>query len=69
MEKLLNKLEIAKLLGVKPATISNWISQNTYDIPYIKVGRLTKFRESDIRKWLEVRVVNRINNEVQTHSE
>ncbi|MBU8934887.1 MAG: helix-turn-helix domain-containing protein [candidate division Zixibacteria bacterium] len=53
MKKLLTLNELAETLGVKPATVYKWTHLGT--IPYIKVGRLVRFREEDIERWLKSR--------------
>jgi len=50
MEKLLTIDELAKVLSVKKSTIYQWVHMGL--IPHIKVGRLLRFREEDIQKWL-----------------
>jgi len=53
MEKLLTSQEIADYLGVKLSTIYSWTHLGF--IPHIKVGRLVRFKESDVRSWLKKR--------------
>jgi len=53
MEKLLTSQEIADYLGVKLSTIYSWTHLGF--IPHIKVGRLVRFKESDVQKWLKKR--------------
>jgi len=48
--KLLNINELAEYLGIKISTVYSWVNQRK--IPYIKVGRLVKFDQVDIDKWL-----------------
>ncbi len=55
MEKLLTIDELAKVLSVKKSTIYQWVHLGL--IPHIKVGRLLRFREEDIQKWLISRQV------------
>ena len=43
--------EAADYLGVKPATIRTWIK--TKDFPAHRVGRLWKFKRSEIDRWVE----------------
>lgn len=50
MEKLLTIDELAEVLSVKKSTIYQWVHMGL--IPHIKVGRLLRFREEDIEKWL-----------------
>ena len=50
-EKLLTIEEVCqKLGGVKVWTIRAWVSQRR--IPFTKVGRLTRFPESEINTWI-----------------
>ena len=48
--KLLNVQEVAELLGVRKSTIYQWTSQEY--IPHIKVGKMVRFKDTDIEKWL-----------------
>lgn len=56
-EHLLNEVEAADFLGVKPNTLSVWRSTRRYSIPFIKVGARVKYRPSDLQAWLESRTV------------
>ena len=57
MERLLNIDEVSKLLGVEVSTIYSWTSKKK--IPFIRLsGKLVRFRESEIQKWLEERSVD-----------
>jgi excisionase family DNA binding protein len=53
MNKLLTPYEIAALLSVRPSTIYQWTHQGF--IPYVKLGRLVRFNESAVMKWVEDR--------------
>jgi excisionase family DNA binding protein len=55
MDKLLTIDELAEVLTVKKSTIYQWVHLGL--IPHIKVGRLLRFREEDIQKWLISRKV------------
>jgi len=55
MEKLLTIDELAKVLSVKKSTIYQWVHLGL--IPHIKVGRLLRFKEENIQKWLISRQV------------
>ena len=55
MDKLLTIDELAVIIKVKKSTIYQWVHLRL--IPYIKVGRLLRFREEDIQKWLISRQV------------
>jgi len=55
MEKLLTIEQLSELLQVKQATIYQWT--HTGFIPHIKIGRLVRFRESDVLEWLKRRSI------------
>lgn len=48
--KLLKPKEVAEMIGVETSTIYQWTSQGF--IPYVKLGRLVRFNEDDVMKWL-----------------
>jgi excisionase family DNA binding protein len=50
---LLNTIEAAEYLGISKNTLYEWIVQRK--IPYVKVGRLVKFRREDLETWLKGR--------------
>ena len=56
-DKLLNRREAAEMLGVKEGTLAIWHTTNRYRLTVIKVGRLAKYRVSDIERFLEERAV------------
>lgn len=56
LERLLNVKEVAQLLNVKENTVYDWVCIQF--IPYIKLGRLVRFNQSEVLKWLD----NRTNN-------
>ena len=48
----------AEVLGVKPSTLAVWRSTGRYRLPYLKVGRLVKYRISDLAEFLARRTAN-----------
>lgn len=52
---LINEKTAAAILGVSPGTLSVWRSTGRYRIPFIKVGRLVRYRPSVLHAWLESR--------------
>ena len=54
-KKLLNSKETAEYLGVTEGTLAVWRTNKRYNIPYIKVGNLIKYRLSDLELWLDSR--------------
>jgi len=61
--RLLTRKEAADFLGVKEVTLAIWKSNKRYDIPVVKVGRLAKYRYSDLLEFVERRTVNRPAND------
>ena len=53
MRKLIGIKELSKQLDIPVGTIYSWTSMKV--IPFYKVGRLVKFEEAEIEKWLEQR--------------
>lgn len=55
MEPLLTINQLAEYLQVKKSTIRDWC--HTQFIPFVKVGRLVRFKEKDVLKWLQQRSI------------
>ena len=54
-DSLLPPPEAAAYIGVSENTLSVWRCVGRYAIPFIKVGRLVRYRRSDLEAWLESR--------------
>lgn len=54
-DQLLNDIQAGAVLGIKPSTLSVWRSTGRYHLPYIKTGRLVRYRVADLREFLERR--------------
>lgn len=54
-KKLLTRKQVADLLGIKVATLEVWASTGRYSLPYVKVGRLARYRECDVEELIERR--------------
>lgn len=50
---LLSRKEAAVYLGVSEQTLAIWKSTGRYALPVVKVGRLAKYRRSDLDGFLE----------------
>ena len=60
MEKrFLNVNEVAEYLGVEASTIYAWV--HTRQIPFYKVGRLVKFKQDQIDRWIENKKVAEVS--------
>jgi excisionase family DNA binding protein len=52
---LLTSVEAAAFLGVKKETLAIWRCTKRYNLPFVRVGRLIKYRKSDLIAFLESR--------------
>ena len=43
------------VLGVKPSTLANWRTTGRYRLPFLKMGRLVRYRTSDLAEWIASR--------------
>ena len=43
------------VLDVKPATLCNWRCTGRYHLPFIKTGRLVRYRVADLARWIAKR--------------
>ena len=55
---LLTRKQAAEYLGVETATLHNWACTKRYNLKFIKVGRLAKYRIQDLDDFLALRTVN-----------
>jgi predicted DNA-binding transcriptional regulator AlpA len=55
--KLLDEQTTASLIGVARSTLAIWRSTKRYPLPYIKCGRLVRYREEDVAAFIEARRV------------
>ncbi len=51
MEELLTTEELCKMLKVRESYIRNLRSQKR--IPYVKLGRLVRYKATDIEQWIK----------------
>jgi predicted site-specific integrase-resolvase len=53
--ELLDEKQAAEHLTVSPGTLSVWRSTGRYNLPFVKVGRMVRYRLSDLNDWLAAR--------------
>lgn len=51
LEQLLTINQLSEVLQIKVPTIYGWVHEDY--IPYVKIGRLVRFEEDEVFKWLE----------------
>lgn len=55
--ELLTEDQAAEYLSIAAQTLSVWRSAKRYDLPFIRVGRVIRYRQCDLDAWLESRTV------------
>lgn len=53
MKKFISIDELADKLGISKGTIYQWTAMKV--VPFYKIGRLVRFNEEEIEKWLSER--------------
>lgn len=61
--ELLSRKEAAYYLNVTEGTLAVWLSTKRYNLPVVKIGRLAKYRKSDLDSFISSRIVNKIQEE------
>ncbi|OAI14216.1 excisionase [Methylomonas koyamae] len=56
-DEILGNSDAAEYIGVTPRTLEVWRCTKRYQIPFIKVGRLVKYRKSALDAFLESRTI------------
>jgi excisionase family DNA binding protein len=57
---LLSRAEAAAYLGIKAQTLAVWSCTKRYGIAMVKIGRLAKYRRSDLDAFIASRTVRPI---------
>lgn len=51
-DNYINLDDAAEYLGIKPVTLRNWIKKQDSNVPAHKVGKLWKFKRSELDEWV-----------------
>jgi len=51
--QLLTRREAAQYLGVAEQTLAIWKCTGRYNLPYVKIGRLVKYRKADLDAFVD----------------
>jgi excisionase family DNA binding protein len=55
LERLLTARELGDVLGLSPSTVLDWFEAGR--LPGFKLGRVVRFRASEVEAWLEAQRV------------
>lgn len=53
LDKLLSRKEASEFLGCKENTLAVWAINQRYNLPFYKVGRLVKYKLSDLENFID----------------
>ena len=56
VQRLLTKEDVSRILGVTIGTLAVWRTTNRYNLPYVKSGRLIRYREEDVQAFINSRL-------------
>lgn len=54
--KLLTPRDVSDILGVTIHTLAVWRCERRYELPYVKSGRLVRYRRADVEEFINRRV-------------
>lgn len=61
-DELITKVEIAKLAGVGPSAVSNWITRDpNFPTPWFKRHRVELYRKVEVREYLHWKMPDLVN--------
>ena len=49
---LLTRQQAAEYLGLKTQTLAVWATTHRYNLPFIKIGAVVRYRKADLDAWL-----------------
>lgn len=58
-DALLTRKQAADYLGIKESTLAVWACTKRYDLPVVRVGRLVKYRLTDLEAFVDRQTINK----------
>lgn len=55
-ERLLTKEQVSEILGISVGTLAVWRATKRYNLPYVKSGRLVRYRAEDVQGFINSRL-------------
>lgn len=62
MTELLTPKDVSEILRVSVATLANWRSTKRYDLPYIKLGKVIRYRIEDVQDFIDLHMKGNKNS-------
>jgi len=60
--KLLTKEQVSEILGITVGTLAVWRTTKRYNLPYVKSGRLIRYREEDVQAFINSRIQGEVSS-------
>jgi hypothetical protein len=57
-EALVSRRDAARYLGVSEQTLAIWKCTGRYSLPFVKIGRLVKYRKIDLDRFISRNLAN-----------
>ena len=57
LARLMTPAEVAELLGVREQTLTAWRHRGSQELPYVKAGRLVRYKAEDVERFVKMRTV------------
>jgi excisionase family DNA binding protein len=57
-EMLVSRRDAARYLGVSEQTLAIWKCTGRYSLPFVKIGRLVKYRKLDLDRFISRNLAN-----------
>jgi hypothetical protein len=57
LDQLLDPGPAARVLHLQPQTLAKWRCMGRHDLPFVRVGRLVRYRKRDLLAFLEANTV------------
>jgi len=54
--RLLTPRQVSRILGVSVETLNVWRATKRYNLPYVKTGRLVRYRAKDVEAFIKSRM-------------
>lgn len=54
---LIDRKQAVEYLGVTPSTLAIWACTKRYNLPFVKIGSLVKYRRSDLEAFIDERSI------------
>ena len=65
LARLMTPAEVAELLGVREQTLTAWRHRGSQELPYVKAGRLVRYKKEDVERFVQMRTVGALQEDAR----